>query len=172
MTHPDPAPRGPTVGISSIASAAPGWFVDYQDGNALEVACWGSMSDSSGAMPMVFDQSQQKLVPASSIGTYVLFHSASQDNVVTLLEDATEPGTGPVISLGGMHSRKSSYVFADDGVTFSATLKGSLDNEFWFDIGTLTSPGVESEVLRTVHYVQAVLDSVSGGAVTIRLAWS
>lgn len=158
--------------IIGITSAPEGWFADYQDGNALEVVCWGLIIDNTGAVPMVFDLNLYKVVDAATLGAYVLVHSVIKDNIVTLVDQATEPGAGPAVSLGGLYSRKSTYCIADAGVTFSATLRGSLDDSFWFDIGTLNSIGVESEVLRSVHYVQAVLDSVSGGPVTIRMAWS
>jgi hypothetical protein len=173
VTNPRAGTPAP-IEIIAIAAQPSGWFVDYQDGNALEVACWGLLSDNSGAVPMVFSQNNQKLVDAASIGTYTMFHKGiiDSDNIVTLIDHATDPTSSPVVSLGGMYSRKSSYVSADAGASFSATLRGSLDNEFWFDIAVLNQPGVESEVLKTVHYAQAILDSVSGGAVTIRLSWS
>lgn len=167
-----PASPPVTAEISGVAAQPSGWFADYHNGNAMEVACWGLLLDNTGVVPMVFDQTAQKLINASALGPYTLFHSGTQDSIVTLIDNATEPGAGPAISLGGMYSRKSTYVHADDGVTFSVTLKGSLDNDYWFDIGTLTSVGVESEVVKTIHYAQAIVDSVSGGAVTVRLAWS
>lgn len=166
-------PASPPVGveISGISAAPAGWFVDYHNGNALEVACWGLRLDNTGAIPLVFDQISFKLIDASAFGSYTLVHSTIKDSIVTLLDAASVPGSGPAVSLGGLYSRKSTYVIAGKDTTFSVTLRGSVDGDFWFDIGMLTTVGVESEVVKSVHYVQAVLNSTTG-PVTVRLAWS
>jgi hypothetical protein len=162
----------PAVEISGLAAQPDGWYVQYLDGSALEVVAWGLLLDNTGAVPLVFNPPSGKLLPAGP-AEYVLVHSRTPDSTVTLLEHASEPATGPSINLGGLYSRKSSRVVADPGVTFSAVLEGSLDGEEWFLFGsTLTSAGVQSEVLQSIHYARAKLDSVSGGDVTIRMAWS
>jgi hypothetical protein len=170
-------PASPPAGIeiSGLAAQPDGWYVQYLDGSALEVVAWGLLFDNTGAIPLVFNPPSGKLLPASVAGSeYVLVHSRTPDSSVTLLENAGEPATGPDINMGGLYSRKSSRVtLSDPGVTFSAVLEGSLDGDEWFQFGaTLTAAGVQSEVLQSVHYARARLDSVDGGTVTIRLAWS
>lgn len=168
----DPRAGSPTV--NSLAAQPAGWFVDFGNGNTREVVCWGNLSDGTGAVPMVFNSGSGKLVSALTMGTgYRLIHSAGPavaDSIATLIDSATEPINGEAISLGGFYSRKTIYATGDGA--FSARVEGSADGDEWIEFCTLDGPDIKSYVELTVHYVRAILDSVSGGSVTIRMAWS
>lgn len=172
---PDPRAGSPTV--NSLAAQPEGWFVDFGSGDTREVVCWGNLSDGTGAVPMVFNSSSGKLVSALTKGTgYRLIHSAGPavaDSIATLIDAQTEPGTGQVFSLGGFYSRKTIYATVDNPSTaFSARVEGSADGDQWIEFCDLNGPDIKSYVELTVHYVRAILDSVSGGSATIRMAWS
>lgn len=170
---PDPRAGSPTV--NSLAAQPAGWFVDFGSGDTREVVCWGNLSDGTGAVPMLFDQTSGKLVSALTKGTgYRLIHSAGPavaDSIATLIESA-EPLEGDIVSLGGYYSRKTIYAEAEPGVSFAARVEGSIDGNQWIDFCDLSGPDIKSYVELTIHYARAILDSVSGGSVTIRMAWS
>lgn len=171
----DPRASDPNQ-VNGLAAQPVGWFVDFGNGNTREVVCWGMLADYTGGIPMVFDSASGKLVAASKIGTgYRLIHSvgpAVADSIATLIDAATEPGTGQVFSLGGFYSRKTVYATADSGTSFAARVEGSADGDQWIEFCSLDKPDIQSYVELTIHYVRAIVESVSGGAVTIRMAWS
>lgn len=174
----DASPQaGDPFGVISLAAQPAGWFVDLGDGDTRDVVCWGLLADYTGGVPMVFDKASGKLIAAGKIRSgYRLIHSAGPaiaDSQATLIDHATEPVNGEVFSLGGFYSRKTIYATVDNpGTAFAARVEGSADGDQWIEFCSLDKPDILSYVELTIHYVRAVVESVSGGAVTIRMAWS
>jgi len=173
-----PEPLATKADIIAIAGQTTGWFVDFGAGDTREVVCWGLISDYSGGVPMVFNPTTGRLIPAELVKTgYRLIHStgpAIADAIATLLEKVTTPTVGEVFSLGGFYSRKTVYQIADPGAVYSGKVEGSTDGETWTEFCTLGTSAAQmgSYVQMTIHYVRATIDSISGGAVTVRMAWS
>jgi hypothetical protein len=90
-----------------------------------------------------------------------------------LLDDASAPGTGNAIDLGGMYMNKSFYTIVRPGnASFNVDIQASMDGDNWFSIGVAEGSGLDSENQHTCQFLRAKLVSVSPGtAVTVLVSW-